>query len=137
MIFARNIRGVFYEHAHRLTGMFVGLTSLMMVVCVWRWNTNASVRILATSVFVFVCFPGVCWGGLRVTLDNLGLAVLHGVIGQLIFTGFVVIAAMLSQRWQSNTPVCSRKDQRWAFDACNRDGLATHTRCCVSTHAQR
>lgn len=107
-------QGVFYEHAHRLTGMFVGLTSLMMVVCVWRWNNNAYIRILAINVFIFVCFQGLI-GGLRVTLDNLGLAVLHGVIGQLIFTGFVVIAAMLSQRWQSKTPVCSRKDQRWAL----------------------
>ncbi len=39
--------GVFFEHAHRLTGMFVGLTSLIMVVCVWRWNASGGARSLA------------------------------------------------------------------------------------------
>ena len=106
--------GVFFEHAHRLTGMFVGLASLVMVVCAWRWNRNCVVRFAATFVFVLVCLQGLL-GGLRVTghltlsqdramLDpNVWIGVVHGVVGQLIFAGFVWIAAMMSPSWRKNS----------------------------------
>ncbi len=106
--------GVFFEHAHRLTGMFVGLTSLVMLVCAWRWNARCVVRFAATLVFVFVCLQGLL-GGLRVTgyltlsqdravLDpNVWIGVVHGVVGQLIFAGFVWIAAMMSPTWRGGS----------------------------------
>jgi cytochrome c oxidase assembly protein subunit 15 len=106
--------GVFFEHAHRLTGMFVGLTSLVMLVCAWRWNARCVVRFAATLVFVFVCLQGLL-GGLRVTgyltlsqdravLDpNVWIGVVHGVVGQLIFAGFVWIAAMMSPTWRGSS----------------------------------
>ena len=58
--------GIFFEHAHRLTGMFVGLASLVMLVCAWRWSSNKVVRAIATVVFFMVCLQGLL-GGLRVT----------------------------------------------------------------------
>lgn len=103
--------GVFFEHAHRLTGMFVGLASLVMLVCAWRWSSNKVVRIVASVVFILVCVQGLL-GGLRVTghltfsqdrevlNPNVWIGVIHGVVGQLIFAGFVWIAAMMSPSWK-------------------------------------
>ena len=117
--------GVFFEHAHRLTGMFVGLTSLIMVVCAWRWRTGSTVRVLATIVFLFVCIQGLL-GGLRVTghltlsqdrevlSPNLWMGIVHGVVGQLIFAGVAWIAAMMSPSWKTIKQVCSGSDRRWA-----------------------
>jgi cytochrome c oxidase assembly protein subunit 15 len=117
--------GVFFEHAHRVTGMFVGLTSLIMVVCAWRWKTSPTVRVLVTIVFFFVCIQGVL-GGLRVTghltlsqdreslSPNLWIGIVHGVLGQLIFAGVAWIASMMSPAWKMIKEVCSAADRKWA-----------------------
>jgi cytochrome c oxidase assembly protein subunit 15 len=106
--------GIFFEHAHRLTGMFVGLASLVMLVCAWRWSSNKVVRATATVVFFMVCLQGLL-GGLRVTgyltlsqdrellNPNVWMGVVHGVVGQLIFAGLVWIAAMMSPAWKDDT----------------------------------
>ena len=48
--------GVFFEHAHRLTGMLIGMTSLIMVVCVWKWSASKCARTLAILISsLFVC----------------------------------------------------------------------------------
>ena len=106
--------GIFFEHAHRLTGMFVGLASIVMLVCAWRWSSNKVVRVTATVVFFMVCLQGLL-GGLRVTgyltlsqdrellNPNVWMGVVHGVVGQLIFAGFVWIAAMMSPAWKDDS----------------------------------
>lgn len=121
MVSPENV-GVFFEHAHRLTGMYVGLASLVMVVVAWRWSSNCVVRAVATLVFLMVCTQGLL-GGLRVTghltmsqdremlSPNLWIGVLHGVVGQLIFAGFVWIAAMMSPTWQ-NCSVDNNADKK-------------------------
>jgi len=105
--------GVFFEHTHRLTGMYVGLASLVMVICAWWWSTRWTVRTVATIVFLMVCAQGLL-GGLRVTghltlsqdremlNPNLWIGVVHGIVGQLIFAGFVWIAAMMSPLWNDS-----------------------------------
>ena len=121
--------GVFFEHAHRLTGMLIGLTSLMMVVCVWKWNTCKYVRLLALLIFIFVCLQGLL-GGLRVTgyltlsqdremlSPNLWIGVVHGVVGQMIFAGFVMLSAMMSPRWRSPEKNTNKGDATWATMLC-------------------
>jgi len=105
--------GVFVEHAHRLTGMFVGLTSFVMLICAWRWSAKSVVWLAAIIVFLMVCLQGLL-GGLRVTghltlsqdrellTPNVWIGVVHGVVGQLIFAGFVWITAMMSPSWRSS-----------------------------------
>jgi cytochrome c oxidase assembly protein subunit 15 len=121
--------GVFFEHAHRLTGMFVGLTSLLMVVCVWKWNTSRYARFLAITIFLLVCLQGLL-GGLRVTgyltleqdremlSPNLWIGVVHGVVGQVIFAGFVCLAAMMSPQWKSTSTTRQKGDVRWVSFLC-------------------
>jgi heme A synthase len=105
--------------------MFVGLVSLIMVVCSWRWKTSKAVRVLTTIVFVLVCVQGLL-GGLRVTghltfsqdpevlAPNLWIGVVHGVVAQLIFAGAAWIAVMMSPRWKTIKQVCTGTDRRWA-----------------------
>lgn len=120
--------GVFFEHAHRLTGMFVGLASMVMLVCAWRWSTKPAIWFVAICIFVMVCMQGVL-GGLRVTgyltlsqdpMDlkpNLWIGIVHGVVGQLIFAGFVWITAMMSPTWNSASAErdTNAKDVRWGW----------------------
>ncbi len=109
--------GVFFEHAHRLTGMFVGLTSLIMVVCVWRWNASGGARSLALAIFLLVCLQGLL-GGLRVTEINLWYGVVHGVVGQLIFASVVCLAVLFSSNWKFSEKITNQGDARYATLLC-------------------
>ncbi|MBC8201687.1 MAG: COX15/CtaA family protein [Planctomycetes bacterium] len=121
--------GVFFEHAHRLTGMLIGLTSLLMVVCVWSWSKVRITRVLAVIIFILVCTQGLL-GGLRVTgfltltqdrevlAPNVWIGVVHGVVGQMIFAGFVMLSAMLSPRWKSPEKTTNKGDVKWATMLC-------------------
>jgi cytochrome c oxidase assembly protein subunit 15 len=121
--------GVFFEHAHRLTGMLIGLTSLLVVICVWKWSRVRITRTLAVIIFILVCMQGLL-GGLRVTgfltltqdrevlAPSLWIGIVHGVVGQLIFAGFVVLSAMMSKAWKTPTKSTRAGDVKWATMLC-------------------
>ena len=104
--------GIYYEHAHRLFGMLVGITTLVLVSVVFRSDRRTSVRALALLLLAAVIVQGAL-GALRVTGEfsmsehradhapSLGLAIVHGVLGQGILATAVVLAAMLSPRWRT------------------------------------
>lgn len=107
--------GIFYEHAHRLYGMLVGTTALVLVVVVWRGERAAWLRWLAIGALVAVCVQGYL-GGTRVT-GNLTLsqqavdlapsitrAIIHGVFAQLVFSSFLLIAGATSKAWKAVQP---------------------------------
>ncbi len=101
--------GIFYEHAHRLYGMLVGLTAIVLLALVWIHDRRGWVRAFATVIFVMVCVQGLM-GGLRVTghltdsqvdvRPNTTLGIAHGMFGQLTFAAFVTLAAVSSRRWR-------------------------------------
>lgn len=109
--------GIYYEHAHRLYGMLVGLSSIALLAIIFLHDRRTWVRLLMTALFVMVCVQGLM-GGLRVTgtltLDQEGLqpsvvlAIVHGVFGQLIFAGFCWLAVATSRAW--NQP-----EARWSI----------------------
>ena len=121
--------GVFFEHAHRLTGMFVGLTSLIMLVCSWKWSSSKLIRIVATLIFILVCIQGLL-GGLRVTgfltmtqdravlTPNVWIGVVHGVVGQLIFAICICLTALWSAGWNQTAKICQKKDSKIAMMLC-------------------
>lgn len=88
--------GVYYEHAHRLLGSLVGLTTLVLMIQLLRGAWMLRVKALAVASFVLVCTQGLL-GGLRVTgnlttsmdpqqlAPSTPLAIVHGITGQLIF----------------------------------------------------
>ncbi len=103
---------IYYEHAHRLLGTLVGLTTLVLTVHLWlarrgqRW-----IRPLAVAALILVIIQGVL-GGLRVTgyftlsteesavAPSIWLAVVHGVVGQVFLGLLVLLAAMATDRWR-------------------------------------
>ena len=102
--------GVFYEHSHRLTGMFVGLTSLVLLGVLMRSQPTRWVRMLGVLVLIMVIVQGVL-GGLRVTgiltfsqdptilAPSTALAIVHGVFAQVIMATMALAATATSHRW--------------------------------------
>ena len=113
--------GIKYEHAHRLFGMLVGTTALVLVTVVVRDDRRASVRAAAVAFLVIVCVQGLL-GGLRVTgtLTNATsgaelspstlLAIVHGMFGQIVFAVACVIACVASAKWRDAIPAANIQD---------------------------
>ena len=103
--------GVFFEHAHRLTGMFVGMAALVMCAVLWMGETGLWVSLLGTIILALVIVQGVL-GGLRVTgvltfsqdaadlAPSTALAVVHGVLAQVVVLLMGVAAAATSGPWK-------------------------------------
>jgi cytochrome c oxidase assembly protein subunit 15 len=116
---SRMTGGVYFEHAHQLFGSLVGVTTLVLALQAQRWEPRAWVRRLAWAAFALVVIQGVL-GGLRVTgrftlsaspadvAPSLGLAIVHGVLGQLFFGVMVGLAAATSTTWRSDRKPAER-----------------------------
>lgn len=102
--------GIYYEHAHRLFGSLVGLTTVALALYLWRFDERRWVNRFALASVVVVVIQGIL-GGLRVTGDftlstsaedmtpSIVLAVLHGVLGQVFLAIMVSIAVVTSKTW--------------------------------------
>lgn len=127
---SRMTGGVYYEHAHRLFGTLVGLTTIVLVVLAFLNTRRSLPRIAAVVALVAVVAQGVM-GGLRVTsadapvgqdlstltpdtvpadapanfaltTDNAtsrGLAIVHGVFGQLTVAWLAACTAFMAPRF--------------------------------------
>jgi len=107
---ARMTGGVYYEHAHRLFGALVGLTTIGLAIRLWRRDQRARVRQLATLAVGLVVVQGIL-GGLRVTggftlstsetdmAPSIALAVMHGVLGQVFLSLIVGLAVVTTTAW--------------------------------------
>jgi len=121
--------GIYYEHAHRLYGMLVGLTTIVLVALVWRTDGRRWLRMLSLVALAIVIVQGML-GALRVTgtftlaesgealRPNTWLGIAHGVFGQLVFSTLFVMAAAMSWRWISAGPAAPH-------DAARRDRILT------------
>jgi len=107
---AKMTGGIYYEHAHRLFGALVGLTTIGLAIRLWRRDDRSAVRRMATLAVVLVIVQGVL-GGLRVTggftlsteeadmAPSIILAVVHGVLGQVFLAVLVGLAVVTSSWW--------------------------------------
>jgi heme a synthase len=93
-------KGVFLEHAHRLLGSLVGLTTLTLALYFTFTKVNARATLLSWIAFALVVIQGIL-GGLRVVEINTALGAVHGILGQLIFGLLVWIAVITSAQWLS------------------------------------
>jgi cytochrome c oxidase assembly protein subunit 15 len=122
---ARMTGGIYYEHAHRLAGSLVGLTTLVLAWHLQRVDRRAWVRNLGWIALGAVIVQGVL-GGLRVTgrftlaatpdavAPSITLAIVHGTFAQLFFSLVVALAAFTSTTWLVAPP--ARADSRAAVD---------------------
>ncbi|MCG6963516.1 MAG: COX15/CtaA family protein, partial [Acidobacteria bacterium] len=124
---SRMTGGIYYEHAHRLFGSLVGLTTLVLALLLWRVETRRWVKRLAGLAVIFVVVQGIL-GGLRVTghftmsslraetRPDLALAVVHGISGQLFLALMVALAVVVSRSWKAAGPAArvpsSRVDRK-------------------------
>jgi len=118
--FSRMTGPIYYEHAHRLFGALVGLTTLVMAVQLQIHDRRTWVRRLGWVALAMVVVQGVL-GGLRVTggftlstattdmQPSLLLAMLHGVLGQLFLATLVAMAAFTSKTWRNPPDPLVRK----------------------------
>ncbi|NUN95162.1 MAG: COX15/CtaA family protein [Candidatus Omnitrophica bacterium] len=126
---SRMTGGVYYEHAHRLFGSLVGLTTLCLAVHLWLVEDRRWLKGLALVALLAVIAQGVM-GGLRVTgrftlsaspedtAPNLLLAAVHGVFGQVFFALMGSLAVLTSHSYRLSRPASpvptSRLDIRLA-----------------------
>jgi cytochrome c oxidase assembly protein subunit 15 len=107
---ARMTGGIYYEHAHRLFGALVGLTTIVLAIRLWRRDDRKWVHRLALAAVALVVLQGTL-GGLRVTgnftlstsevdmAPSIVLALAHGVLGQIFLGVMVALAVVTSVRW--------------------------------------
>lgn len=86
---------IYLEHAHRLFGTLIGLTSLTLMVMTIVIDRRTWVKVFAAVVFALVCVQGIL-GGFRVIEDERLAAMIHGVLAQLIFGATAGLAVALS-----------------------------------------
>lgn len=94
------VGGIYYEHAHRLYGMLVGVTAITMLVASIVLDRRAWLRTAATILLLMVCVQGAL-GGTRVTETSRILAIAHGIFAQVVFALAVSIAAFTSTTWKT------------------------------------
>jgi heme a synthase len=95
---------VYLEHSHRLFGTLLGLTTLVLMFWILAKDQRRWLKILAVIAFALVAIQGYA-GGIRVTENSRILAMLHGILGQLVFALWVAIAVFLSPTWKRITHI--------------------------------
>ncbi len=107
--FARMTGGIYYEHAHRLLGALVGLTTVILAVRLAQVETRVWVKRMGLIAVALVIGQGIL-GGLRVTEKSIELAVVHGVTAQVFLSLLVAIAVVSTKTWRSDrAPLPSRR----------------------------
>ena len=109
--FARMTGGVYLEHAHRLLGALVGLTTMTLAILLALTDTRGWVKRAGLVAVLLVMIQGAL-GGLRVTgkptlsadpavtEPNIYLAVAHGTLAPIFFSLLVTLAIVTSRSWK-------------------------------------
>jgi len=102
--------GTFVEHGHRLWGLLVGWSTIVLVVHLFLVETRGWVKGLAVAILLAVIGQGVM-GGLRVnlgvsdrTMGGVAFGIAHGVFGPVILAGLVGLGSITSATWKRDDP---------------------------------
>jgi cytochrome c oxidase assembly protein subunit 15 len=117
---SRMTGAIYFEHAHRLYGALVGVTTIALAVHLWLSDRRIWLKWLALVAIIAVIGQGVM-GGVRVTAAETGeagvavsgpehetslsvfLRIAHGVFGQVFFALMTFIAIAVSRAWRRIT----------------------------------
>jgi len=88
----------FLEHGHRLAGILIGITSLVLCASLAWKERRTWVKCLGVAVLLAVIAQGLL-GGLRVLRDAEDLALIHGSGGALVFALIVCVAVVTNRDW--------------------------------------
>jgi cytochrome c oxidase assembly protein subunit 15 len=88
---------IFVEHGHRLLGGLAGFISIALVWSLWKTKAPRGTTILGLAVFAAIASQGVI-GGLRVTMNEPLLAMVHACTGPPAFAVCAAAWYFTSQR---------------------------------------
>ena len=91
---------LFIEHGHRLLASLTGMVTVVLVVVVCRQEPRSWMRKLVILALVAVIAQGIL-GGVRVRLNDVTLAMIHGCTGPAFFVLTAVIALAYTTFWQA------------------------------------
>lgn len=91
--------GIFYEHTHRLAASGVGLLTMVLAAWLWARDCRKWARWLGVGAFVVVVLQGIL-GGIRVTLLENQIGIVHAALAQLFFCLVTAIALLTSSWWE-------------------------------------
>jgi cytochrome c oxidase assembly protein subunit 15 len=94
--------GVRVEHAHRLYGAAVGLSTVVLAAWFLAAEPRRSMKWLGVLALVAVIGQGIL-GGTRVTRNSTTLAAVHGVTGQAFFALMVSLCVLTGRDWIATT----------------------------------
>jgi heme a synthase len=104
-------RDQFIEHGHRLSGLMIGVWSILLAVFAWMAETRSQVKLLATAIFASVFVQGML-GGARVLLDKDLMALIHGDFAAGVFSLMAVLVLITGSRWESRRRIQSHRMSR-------------------------
>ncbi len=90
---------LFIEHGHRLWGATVGMVTIGLVIAVWLQDNRHWMRACSLVALAAVIFQGLL-GGMRVRMDEILLARIHGCFGPAFFAFATALAAFTSRWWR-------------------------------------
>ena len=106
----------FLEHGHRLAGILVGISAILLTVVVWMPRSNKVLKCLGTGVLLTVIAQGLL-GGFRVLAAETGLAMLHGLFASMVFALICVTATVSSTTWNQWQPIETDRPAKGARNA--------------------
>ncbi len=102
---------VYLEHSHRLFGTLVGMTSILLLATTLRLERRGWMKAWAGGILALVCVQGLL-GGFRVTESSTGLAMAHGVLGQIVFLMMAMFTAYAGDAYQTGPAEAHAADRR-------------------------
>src|SRR5918992_2173702 len=96
---SKMVGNIFYEHSHRLVASGVGFLTIALALSLWWQERRKWLRWLGAMALVLVVVQGVL-GGLRVTLLEQSLAIVHASLAQAFFALTVSLALFTSPEWR-------------------------------------
>jgi heme a synthase len=96
---SKMVGNIFYEHSHRLVASAVGLLTIALALSLWFQERRKWLRWLGLIALALVVVQGVL-GGLRVTLLEQSLAIVHASLAQAFFALTVSLALFTSSEWR-------------------------------------
>jgi cytochrome c oxidase assembly protein subunit 15 len=113
--FARMTGNIYYEHAHRLYGVLVGLTTIVLAIHLWMVDPRKWIKLLMLGAIAAVIAQGLMGaarvltahsdGGVEVATAahentlSVALRIGHGIFGQLFFALMTAMAVFCSGTW--------------------------------------
>ena len=118
---------IFIEHGHRLFGSLVGLLTIGFVVMTFKYDSRTWMKVVAMFALVLVIFQGAL-GGMRVLLDQVLLAKIHGCTAPLFVALTAALVLWNTNFWQQITGQAStlfEKQPKYGFVGISSLGVLT------------